>query len=392
MSIYLDYAASTPVDPRVATRMMECLTDPELQGNPASLTHSFGRKARESIEQARLHIAQGIGATPASIVFTSGATESDNLALFGVAKFHGAGAGNGGGSHIISARTEHKAVLEPLKRLEKLGFKVTYLQPDTHGIVHPQQVNDAITPQTVLVSLMHVNNETGVIQDIAAMGACCRERGVLFHVDAAQSAGKLPIDVQRMNIDLMSCTAHKMYGPKGVGALYVRRQPVLGMEAQIIGGGHEFGWRAGTLATPQIVGFGVAMQLAVAERDVDNARVAVLRDQLWSGLQQLGQVELNGHATQRVSGILNVVFHGVEGESLMFALNDLAISAGSACSTGSDAASYVLRALGRSDQLAQSSLRFSLGRFSTAADVESALRLIGRELPRLRSIAAQDPA
>lgn len=383
-TIYLDYAASTPVDPRVATSMMECLTKPELQGNPASLTHGYGRKSREVIEQARVQIAQGLGASPASIVLTSGATESDNLALFGVAKFYA-----DGGKHIISARTEHKAVLEPLKRLEKQGFKVTYLKPDAFGIVQPEQVRAAIDPGTILVSLMHVNNETGVIQDIRAIGNICREHAVLFHVDAAQSAGRLPIDVQQMSIDLLSCTAHKIYGPKGIGALYVRRQPVLGLEAQIIGGGHEFGWRAGTLATHQIVGFGEAMRLALLERDVDNQRIAQLRDRLWQGLQQLGGVELNGHVTQRVSGILNVTFHDVEGESLLFALSDLAISAGAACSTGSDEASYVLRALGRSDQLAQSSLRFSLGRFSTEADIDAALQLIQREVPRLRAVATQ---
>jgi cysteine desulfurase len=381
-AIYLDYAASTPVDPRVAQRMMDCLTQPLLQGNPASLTHAYGRQSREVIEQARLHVAKTLGATPASIVFTSGATESDNLALFGVARFQGER-----GNHLISSRTEHKAVLEPLKRLEKQGFKVTYLKPDAQGIVHPEQVLEAITPQTILVSLMHVNNETGVIQDISAIGSICRERNVLFHVDAAQSAGKLPIDVQAMNIDLLSCTAHKIYGPKGIGALYVRRQPVLGLEAQIMGGGHEFGLRAGTQATHQIAGFGLALQLALTERDVDNARIELLRNKLWTGLQQLGGVELNGHATQRLAGILNVAFHDVEGESLLFALNDLALSAGAACSTGSDEASYVLRALGRSDQLAQSSLRFSLGRFSTEAEVAAALKLIQREVPRLRAVA-----
>jgi cysteine desulfurase len=253
--------------------------------------------------------------------------------------------------------------------------------------VHPEQVGEAITPQTLLVSLMHVNNETGVIQDISAIGALCRQRNVLFHVDAAQSAGKLPIDVQAMNIDLLSCTAHKIYGPKGVGALYVRRQPVLGLEAQIIGGGHEFGLRAGTLPTHQIVGFGLAMQLAVAEREADNTRIEALRQRLWSGLQQLGGVQLNGHPTQRIAGILNVVFEDVEGESLLLALSDLAISAGAACSAGSDAASYVLRALGRSDQQAQSSLRFSLGRPSTATEVDAALHLIQREVSRLRAVA-----
>jgi len=385
MTVYLDYAASTPVDPRVAARMAECLTMPELQGNPASLTHAYGRQPRELIEQARVQVAQALGATPASIVWTSGATESDNLALFGVARFHA-----DRGRHIISARTEHKAVLEPLKRLEKQGFKVTYLKPDGQGIVQPEQVHAAITPETMLVSLMHVNNETGVIQDIAAFGQICRERGVLFHVDAAQSAGRLAIDVQQMGVDLLSCTAHKIYGPKGIGALYVRRQPMLGIEPMIIGGGHEFGLRAGTLATHQIVGFGLAMQLAVAERDADNGRIQALRERLWQGLQAMGRVELNGHVTQRVSGILNVAFHGVEGESLLFALQELAISAGAACSTGSDEASYVLRALGRSDQLAQSSLRFSLGRFSTAEDIDTALQIIGRELPRLRALAPQE--
>jgi cysteine desulfurase len=383
MTLYFDYAASTPVDPRVATRMVECLTTPELQGNPASLTHAYGRKPRELIEQARVQVAQALGATPATIVWTSGATESDNLALVGATKFHAEH-----GKHLISARTEHKAVLEPLKRLEKQGYKVTYLKPDAHGLVHPDQLREAITDDTVLVSLMHVNNETGVIQDIAAMGAICRERKVLLHVDAAQSAGKLAIDVQQMNIDLLSCTAHKLYGPKGIGALYVRRQPLLGLEPMIVGGGHEFGLRAGTLATHQIVGFGLAMQLAVTEREADHARIEALRERLWRGLQSLGGVELNGHPTLRVAGILNVAFHGVEGESLLFALQELALSAGAACSTGSDEASYVLRALGRSDQLAQSSLRFSLGRFSTAAEVDAALQLLQREVPRLRAVAA----
>lgn len=382
MSIYLDYAASTPVDPRVAQRMMACLTQPMLQGNPASLTHAYGRQSREVIEQARVQIASALGAPPASIVFTSGATESDNLALFGVAKFHA-----DKGNHIVSSRTEHKAVLEPLKRLEKQGFKVTYLKPDVSGIIQPEQVRDAITPQTILVSLMHVNNEIGIVQDVGAIGAICRERNVLFHVDAAQSAGRIAIDVQAMNIDLLSCTGHKIYGPKGVGALYVRRQPIVGLEPQIIGGSHEFGFRAGTQATHQIAGFGLAMQLMVAERNEDNARIAALRDRLWLGLQHLDGIELNGHAAQRVSGILNVAFHGVEGESLMYALSDLAISAGAACSTGSDEASYVLRALGLSDQLAQSSLRFSLGRFSTAAEVDTALQLIQCEVTRLRSVA-----
>jgi cysteine desulfurase len=381
MTIYMDYAASTPVDPRVAACLTECLSNPELQGNPSSM-HAFGRQSRAMIEQARAQIAASIGGAHAGVVFTSGATESDNLALFGVAKFHA-----GSTRHMISSRTEHKAVLEPLKRLEKQGVKVTYLKPDAQGIVHPEQVRGAMTPETMLVSLMHVNNETGVIQDLAAGGQLCRERGVLFHVDAAQSVGRLPIHVEQMGIDLLSMSGHKLYGPKGIGALYVRRHPVIGLEAQIVGGGHEFGWRSGTLATPQIVAFGLAVQLACTELATDNSRIAALRDRLWSGLEALGGVELNGHLTQRVAGILNVAFHGVEGESLMFALDELAVSAGSACSTGSDEASYVLRALGRSDQLAQSSLRFSLGRFSTENDVEQALRLIQREVTRLRNVA-----
>lgn len=385
MIIYLDNAASTPVDPRVAARMSECLSAPELQANPASLTHEYGRRTREVIEQGRVQVAQAIGATPASIVFTSGATESNNCALLGVAKFH-----SDRGKHIISSRTEHKAVLEPLKRLEKQGFKVTYLKPGSDGIVQPEQVAGALTPDTILVSLMHVNNEIGVVQDIAAVGKLCRERGVLFHVDAAQSAGRLPIDVNAMNVDLLSLTAHKIYGPKGIGALYVRRNPVVGIEPIIVGGGHEFGLRAGTLPTHQIVGFGLAMQLAVAERDADNARVASLRDKLWSGLQKLGDVTLNGHLTQRAPGILNVVFHGVEGESLLFALSELALSAGAACSTGSDEASYVLRALGRSDQEAQSSLRFSLGRFTSDADIDAAIDITVREVTRLRALATND--
>ena len=380
MTIYMDYAASTPVDPRVAACLTECLSNPELQGNPSS-RHAFGRKSRAMIEQARGQIADSIGGAHAGVVFTSGATESDNLALFGVAKFHA-----GSARHIISSRTEHKAVLEPLKRLEKQGVKVTYLKPDAQGVVQPDQVREAMTPETMLVSLMHVNNETGVIQDVATVGQLCRERGVLFHVDAAQSVGRLPIHVEQMGIDLLSMSSHKLYGPKGIGALYVRRQPVIGLEAQIVGGGHEFGWRSGTLATPQIVAFGLAVQLACGELDADNQRIALLRNRLWSGLQTLGGVELNGHVTQRVAGILNVAFHGVEGESLMFALQDLAISAGSACSTGSDEASYVLRALGRSDQLAQSSLRFSLGRFSSANEVDRALEVIRREVGRLRDI------
>lgn len=384
--VYLDYAASTPVDPRVAQYMHECLTRFELQGNPASLSHRFGRAAREVIEKARLQVANAIGAKPPEVIWTSGATESDNLALFGVARYHA-----DRGKHIISAKTEHKAVLEPLKRLEKQGFRVTYLKPDQFGIVRPQQVAEAITPETVLVSLMHVNNETGVIQDIHSIGHLCRDRDVLFHVDAAQSAGRLFIDVRQMNVDLLSCTAHKIYGPKGIGALYVRRNPAVGLEPMILGGGHEQGLRAGTLATHQIAGFGMAMSLAVTERESDHARLHVLREKLWQGLQHIGDVELNGNPAEHVPNILNVAFHGTEGESLLFALQELILSAGAACSTGSDEASYVLRALGRSDQVAQSSLRFSMGRFTTEQDIDIAIAAVHREVTRLRNLAAGSP-
>jgi len=381
--IYLDYAASTPIDPRVAASMHQCLTNVELQGNPSSLSHRYGRAARGVIEKARQQVAGALNAKPVEVIWTSGATESNNLALFGVAHYHA-----DRGKHIISSKTEHKAVLEPLKRLEKQGYRVTYLKPDEFGIVHPQQVQEAITPATILVSLMHVNNEIGVIQNIGEVGSLCSERQVLFHVDAAQSAGRLPIDVKQMNVDLLSCTAHKLYGPKGIGALYVRRDPVVGLEPLIVGGGHELGLRAGTLATHQIVGFGLAMELMTKQRDADQARLTILRDQLCNGLQGIADIKRNGHATQCVPNILNVAFDGVEGESLLFALQDLILSAGAACSSGSDEASYVLRALGRSDQQAQSSLRFSLGRFTTEQDINVAVAAVSREVTRLRSISA----
>ena len=380
-AIYLDYAATTPVDPRVAERMIECLLPTGEHGNPSSAGHAFGRRARALVEKARAQVAASIGARPENIVWTSGATESDNLAILGVARFHA-----DRGRHIVSSRTEHKAVLDALKQLEREGFEVTYLKPDSQGIVHPQQVSEALRSDTQLVSLMHVNNETGVINDIAAVGQLCRERGVLFHVDAAQSVGKLPIDVQAQCVDLLSVTAHKAYGPKGIGALYVRRQPPVGLRPILHGGGQESGLRSGTLATHQIVGMGAAFELAAAEREADCARLRVLRDRLWQGLAAVGNVELNGHPEQRVSNVLNASFHGVEGESLQFALRELAVSAGSACSSASEEASYVLRALGRSDQLAQSSLRFSLGRFTTDAEIDMAIEAVGREVRRLRQL------
>lgn len=382
LPIYFDYAATTPVDPRVAERMSECLAPRGAHGNPSSMSHEHGRRARKLVEEARAQVANAIGAPLACIVWTSGATESNNLALFGAARFN-----SDRGRHIVSSRTEHKAVLDPLKQLEREGFEVTYLTPGPTGAVEPQQVIESLRADTVLVSLMHVNNEIGVIQDVAAVGRICRERGIVFHVDAAQSAGKLPIDVQSWCVDLMSLTAHKCYGPKGIGAMYVRRKPPLGLKPLIFGGGQEYGLRSGTLATHQIVGMGTALSLAVAEMAVDTARIRELRDRLWAGIQGVGQVELNGDPQQRVAGILNVTFHGIEAESLQLALRDLAVSAGSACSSGSDEASYVLRALGRSDQLAQSSLRFSLGRFTTAAEVDFTVATVRRELPRLRSVA-----
>jgi cysteine desulfurase len=334
------------------------------------------------VEKARVQVATTINARPDCMVWTSGATESDNLALFGVARFHAHR-----GKHIVSARTEHKAVLDVLKQLEQEGFQVTYLKPGADGIVHYEQVVEALRADTQLVSLMHVNNEIGVVQDIAAVGRECRERGVLFHVDAAQSAGKVPIDVQAMNIDLLSLTAHKAYGPKGIGALYVRRTPPLGLRPIIHGGGQELGLRSGTLATHQIAGMGAAFELANRERDSDVARIKLLRDRLWKGIAAIGDVELNGHPEERVCSVLNVSFHGIEGESLQFALSDLAVSTGSACASASETPSYVLRALGRSDQLAQSSLRFSLGRYTTEAEIDAAIAAVTREVSRLRELA-----
>lgn len=379
-TIYLDYAASTPVDPRVAEAMIECLRPEGPHGNPSS-GHTFGHRARALIEKARQQVAAAIGARPECIIWTSGATESDNLAILGVARFHA-----DRGRHVVTARTEHKAVLDAFKQLEREGFQVTWLKPDSDGIVQPEQVREALRPETQLVSLMHVNNETGVIQDVAAVGAICRERGVAFHVDAAQSAGKLPLNVETMNIDLLSITAHKTYGPKGIGVLYVRRKPPLGLRPLFHGGGQETGLRSGTLPTHQIVGMGLTMEIGEREREADVARIAVLRERLWQGLVALGGVELNGHPTQRVAGVLNVCFHNVEGESLRFALRELAVSSGSACASGSDEASYVLRALGRSDQLAQSSIRFSLGRFTTADDIDRAIAAVTREVTRLRAL------
>jgi cysteine desulfurase len=382
MSIYLDYAATTPIDPRVAEAMIECLRPQGAHGNPSSAGHEYGRRARALVERARAQVAAAIGSRPECIIWTSGATESDNLAVLGVARFHAER-----GRHLVTSRTEHKAVIDAFKQLEREGFEVTWLKPDSTGIVSPEQVRAALRPDTQLVSLMHVNNEIGVIQDIAAVGRLCRERGIAFHVDAAQSAGKVPLDVEAMNVDLLSVTAHKIYGPKGIGALYVRRAPPLGLKPLMHGGGQELGLRSGTLATHQIVGMGAAFELAQRERESDAERIRALRDRLWAGIEALGDVELNGHPQQRIAGVLNVSFHGVEGESLQFALRELAVSAGSACSSASEEASYVLRALGRSDQVAQSSLRFSLGRYTTDAEIDRAIAAVTREVTRLRALS-----
>lgn len=382
LPVYFDYAATTPIDPSVAQAMSECLLAPRSFGNPSSLGHDFGRRARGLVEEARAKVAKLINAPAQSIIWTSGATESDNAAIVGLARYHA-----DRGKHIVSARTEHKAVIDPLKQLEKSGYEITWLKPDAQGMVHPGQVAGALRADTILVSLMQVNNETGVIQDVGAVGKLCRERNVIFHVDAAQSAGKILIDVEAMNIDAMSLTAHKVYGPKGVGALYLRRKPPLGIQPLINGGGQEGGLRSGTLATHQALGMGVAFELARQLLQSDAARIESLRDRLWRGISAVGDIELNGHPSQHVCGVLNVAVQGVEGESLQFALRDLAVSAGAACSSGSDEASYVLRALGRSDALAQSSLRFSLGRFSTAEEVDFAIAAFVREVPRLRSLS-----
>jgi cysteine desulfurase len=379
--VYMDYAATTPVDPRVAAAMAECLTLEGSFGN-ASSRHRPGAAARRLVEEARGQVAQLIGAEPASIVWTSGATESNNLAILGAARYH-----RDRGTHVITAKTEHKAVLDPCRQLEKEGFRVTYLRPDRHGIVAPDQVAEALTPDTVLVSIMHVNNEIGVIQDIEAIGRSCREREVLLHVDGAQSVGKIPVAVASLHVDLLSFTAHKFYGPKGSGALYVRRRPRLGLAPLMFGGGQEGGVRSGTLATHQIVGLGAACAIANAELASDAQRIEALREQLLAGLEALGKVHFNGHPQRRIAHALNVSFEGIEGESLIFGMPGLAVSTGSACNSATQEPSYVLRALGRSDALAQGSVRFSLGKFSTSDDVDYAVRVVSSEVQRLRRLS-----
>jgi cysteine desulfurase len=382
LPIYFDYSATTPVDARVAEKMMACLTNEGNFGNPASRSHAFGWKAEEAVENARDQVAALLNADAREIVWTSGATESDNLAIKGAAAFY-----SKKGKHIITSMIEHKAVLDTCRQLEREGYEVTYLQPDSKGMIYPEQVQAAIRPDTVLVSLMHVNNEIGVITDIAAIGEITRANNVIFHVDAAQSAGKIPIDMEAMKVDLMSLSAHKMYGPKGIGALYVRRKPRIRIEAQIHGGGHERGMRSGTLPTHQIVGMGEAARIAKVEMAEENARLLTLRNRLWDGLKDLEQVHLNGDAVNRISGNLNVSLAFVEGESLIMALKDLAVSSGSACTSASLEPSYVLRALGLSDELAHSSLRFSFGRFTTEEEVDYAIEKIKHAVNKLRELS-----
>jgi cysteine desulfurase len=382
LPIYLDYSATTPVDPRVVKVMVDCLTLEGNFGNPASRSHVFGWKAEEAVEQARQYVADLVKCDPREIVWTSGATESDNLAIKGAAHFY-----QTRGKHIITSKIEHKAVLDSCRQLEREGFTVTYLEPDKHGLIQPEAVAAAIQPDTILVSLMHVNNEIGVINDIKAIGAVCREKKVLFHVDAAQSTGKVDIDVEDMNVDLMSFSAHKTYGPKGIGALYVRRKPRVRLEAQMHGGGHERGFRSGTLPTHQIVGMGEAFRLAKLEMHDEAIRLKALRDRLLDGIRDLEEVYVNGDLEHRIAGNLNVSFNFVEGESLIMALKDLAVSSGSACTSASLEPSYVLRALGLNDELAHSSLRFSIGRFTTEADVDYAIGRIRDAVTKLRELS-----
>jgi cysteine desulfurase len=379
--IYLDYAATAPLDPRVAERMAECLLADGVFANPSS-PHAAGREAARCIASARAQVAGVFSCAPGEIVWTSGATESDNLALMGAARYN-----RHRGRHIVTSRTEHKAVLDTCAALEQEGFEVSYLVPEADGIVTPAQVEGAIRPDTLLVSLMHVNNEIGVIQDIEAVARLCRERGVLFHVDAAQAAGKLLIDLATCPVDLVSISAHKFYGPKGAGALFVRDKPRCNLAPLLHGGGQERGLRPGTLPTHQIVGLASALTLCAEDMDAEAARIRALRDRLWSGLEALGGVYRNGDPERRVPGILNVSFEGVEGEALLFALHPLAVSSGSACSSARRESSYVLRALGRSDQLAQSSIRFSLGRYTSTADIDRALEITGRAVGGLRRVS-----
>jgi cysteine desulfurase len=380
--IYLDYSATTPVDPRVAEKMCSFLTMDGDFGNPASRSHAFGWTAEAAVEEARGHVAALIGADPKEIVWTSGATEANNLAIKGVAEFYGKK-----GKHIVTCKTEHKAVLDTCRQLERRGYEVTYLDPQPNGLLDIAKLEAAIRPDTILVSVMHVNNEIGVIQDLAAIGKITRAKGVLFHSDAAQATGKVTIDVNAMNIDLMSLSAHKTYGPKGIGALYVRRKPRVRIEAQMHGGGHERGMRSGTLATHQCVGMGEAYRLAKLEMAAETERIRMLRDRLLTALRNVEEVYINGDLEHRVAGNLNISFNFVEGESLIMALKDIAVSSGSACTSASLEPSYVLRALGRNDELAHSSIRFTIGRFTTEEEIDYTARLVKDKVAKLRELS-----
>ena len=378
--IYLDYSATTPVDPRVAALMIPYLT--EHYGNPASRSHPYGWTAEKAVENAREEVAKLVGADPREIVWTSGATESNNLAIKGAANFYSAK-----GKHVITIATEHKAVIDAVRELERQGFTATYLEPEPNGLVDLAKFKAAIRPDTVLASVMMVNNEIGVIQDITAIGNICREAGVIFHVDAAQATGKVKIDLEQLPVDLMSFCAHKTYGPKGIGALYVRRKPRIRIEAQMHGGGHERGMRSGTLPTHQCVGMGEAFRIAREEMEFENARITKLRDKLLHGLENIEETYVNGDLAHRVPHNLNISFNYVEGESLIMAVKGIAVSSGSACTSASLEPSYVLRALGRSDELAHSSIRFSLGRFTTEADVDYTIELMKSKIEKLRELS-----
>ena len=382
LPVYLDYAATTPVDERVAEAMMRHMTREGQFGNAASRSHSYGWNAEAAVEEARGHVAALLGADAKEIVWTSGATESDNLAIKGAARFY-----QKKGKHIVTMKTEHKAVLDTCRQLEREGFEVTYLDPEPNGLLDLKKFQAALRDDTVVVSVMHVNNEIGVIQDIAAIGDITRKKGIIFHVDAAQSAGKVQIDMSKLNVDLMSLSGHKIYGPKGIGALYVRRKPRVRIEAQMHGGGHERGMRSGTLATHQIVGMGEAFRIAKEEMGAENERIRMLRDRLWASVKDMEEVYLNGDFERRIAGNLNVSFNFVEGESLIMALKDLAISSGSACTSASLEPSYVLRALGRDDELAHSSIRFTIGRYTTAEEIDYASGLIKAAVEKLRALS-----
>ncbi|HCI02379.1 MAG: IscS subfamily cysteine desulfurase [Oceanospirillaceae bacterium] len=382
LPLYLDYSSTTPVDPRVAKLMCDCLTQEGNFGNPASRSHLYGWQAEEAVETARRQVADLVNADPREIVWTSGATESNNLAIKGIAHFY-----QKKGKHIITSKIEHKAVLDTARQLEREGFEVTYLDPDTDGLISPAMVQDAMREDTILVSLMHVNNEIGVVTDLAAIGEVTRAAKVFFHVDAAQSPGKVAIDLEAMKVDLMSFSAHKVYGPKGIGALYVRRKPRVRLEAQMHGGGHERGMRSGTLPTHQIVGMGAAFAIAKEEMAEENQRILALRQRLWDGVSDMEEVYLNGSIDQRVAGNANISFNYVEGESLLMSLRELAVSSGSACTSASLEPSYVLRALGMNDELAHSSIRFSIGRFTTPEDVDQAIAQVRKAVTKLRELS-----